>query len=75
MRGLLRVLSMIGALSAIGYGLSAGSEWSDRRWFVALPSQGCCSSSRGGQRAPAYSTFNRSTMRLATILLVVFGVD
>ncbi|MEZ4523986.1 MAG: penicillin-binding protein 2 [Thermomicrobiales bacterium] len=75
MRRLLRVLCMIGALSAIGYGLSAGSEWSDRRWLQALAVAGLLLIIAWWPAGTRYfSTFNRSTMRLATILLVVFAL-
>ena len=75
MRALLRTISMTGALAAIVYGLSAGSDWSDRRWLQALGLSGLLLLIAwwpGNTRH--FSTFNRSTLRLATILLVAFAL-
>lgn len=75
MRGFLRVVCMAAALAAIIYGLTVGSEWSDRRWLEALGLSGLLLIVAwwpAGTRP--FSTFNRSTLRLTTILLVAFAL-
>ncbi len=75
MRSALRIVCMTAALAAIVYGLTAGSEWSDRRWLEALAATGVLLTIAwwpGGTRY--FSVFNRSTLRLATILLVAFAL-
>ena len=64
---------MIGALAAIGYGLTAGTDWSDRRWLEALGVAGLLLLVAFWPGQTSYlSIFNRSTLRLGTVLLVVF---
>ena len=73
MRSLLRAIAMVGALTAIGYGLTAGADWSDRRWLEALAVSGLLLLLAWWPSRTGYlSIFNRSTLRLGTILLVVF---
>lgn len=75
MRWLIRALAMLGALGAIVYGLQVGSAWSDRRWLQALSVAGILLIIAwwpSGTRR--FSTFNRSLLRLSTILLVAFAL-
>ena len=75
MRSFLRAICMSAALAAIVYGLTVGSDWSDRRWLEALGVSGVLLLLAwwpAGTRH--YSIFNRSTLRLATILLVSFAL-
>lgn len=75
MRTILRMVCMTAALAAIVYGLTAGSDWSDRRWLEALAASGVLLTVAWWPIGTRYfSTFNRSTLRLATILLVSFAL-
>jgi peptidoglycan glycosyltransferase len=66
---------MLAAFGAILYGLQTGSDWSDRQWLQALGVSGLLLLvawwPAGTTRLPP---FNRSTMRLATVLLVAFAL-
>ena len=70
-----RLIALLGAIGSIAYGLTAGSEWSDQTWLQALGIAGLLLLFAGWPGGTGgYSTFNRTTLRLASIMLVAFAL-
>ncbi len=75
MRTMLRIVAMAAAAIAIIYGLQAGTNWSDRQWLQALAIAGILLViAWWPANTKRFTSFNRSVLRLATILLVAFAL-